>query len=90
MGWVTAVEDDLILAELEWWATFSSLYLGQGRRGSKSRELSKERNKVAQSAVQKALNNHSSTPQVLVAAQPWQPQLLATLCPPVIGTGTEV
>ena len=45
MGWVTAAGDDLILVELKWWETFSSLYPGQGRSGNKSRELTAQRKK---------------------------------------------
>lgn len=45
MGWVTAAGDDLILVELKWWETFSSLYLGQGRSGNKNRELTAQRKK---------------------------------------------
>ena len=45
MGWVRAVGDDLILVELKWWETFSSLYLGQERNGTKNRELTAQRKK---------------------------------------------
>lgn len=85
---MTAAGDDLILVELKWWETFSSLYPGQGRSGNKSRELTAQRkNHSGPQYSPEALDGHSSAPQVPVAPLTLAATAPGHPVPPEMGIG---